>query len=370
MTTGVAHVLNTPGFGGVPRVVRSLVDLTDRRRYTPSVFFLKPGEGLDLFSGLDAAVEVAGQERGKTGAIAALAEFLEARNIGILHTHSFRPNLYGRMAGALLRATGLKIVAHYHNDYADKWSDPSAIALERRLGRITDARIAVSGAVAAHVAEWTGVAPESLTVIRNGFELDRLAVADRARGRAALGLAEDEICIGLVGRICAQKGVDTFVEAAERLLPDLPHARFVVVGAMEDRALTDTLRTRADATPGQAIRFTGHREDIGDLLAAFDILAAPSRWEGFGLAIVEGMAMGLPVVASAVGGIPEVTADAARLIPPDNPQELSAALRGLITDEHLRSELSRAGRSRAQRFDWATAAGAVDALYDRLVTGT
>lgn len=370
MTTGVAHVLNTPGFGGVPRVVRALVGQTDRRRYSPAVFFLKPGDGLDLFSGLDATVEVAARERGKTGAIAALAEFLDARNIGILHTHSFRPNLYGRMAGALLRATGLKIVAHYHNDYADKWSDPSAIALERRLGRITDARIAVSGAVAAHVAEWTGATPESLTVIRNGLDLSRLASADRARGRAALGLAEGEIGIGLVGRICAQKGVDTFVDAAERLLPDLPQARFVVLGAMEDRVLAERLRARAEALPGQAIRFAGHRDDIGDLLAAFDILAAPSRWEGFGLAIVEGMAMGLPVVASAVGGIPEVTADAARLIPPDNPQKLAAALRTLITDEHLRSELGRAARRRAQSFDWTVAACAVDALYDRLVAGT
>ncbi|MCB2134491.1 MAG: glycosyltransferase [Rhodobacteraceae bacterium] len=367
MTTNVAHVLNTPGLGGVPRVVRALVDLTDRRRYRPAVFFLKQGEGLDLFSGLDAAVETAGQDRGKTGAIAALAAFLEARNIGILHTHSFRPNLYGRMAGALLRSTGLKIVAHYHNDYTDKWSDPTAIALERSLGRITDARIAVSGAVAAHVAEMTGAAPENLSVIRNGLDLGRLAFADRSRGRAALGLAEGQICVGLVGRICAQKGVDTFVEAAERLLPDLPHTRFVVLGATEDHALADSLRARADATHRQAIRLVGHRDDIGDLLAAFDILAAPSRWEGFGLAIVEGMAMGLPVVASGVGGIPEVAAGTARLIPPNDPQELAAALKALIIDERLRSKLGRAGRRRALEFDWAATASAVDALYDRLL---
>ncbi|MEZ5912476.1 MAG: glycosyltransferase family 4 protein [Paracoccaceae bacterium] len=369
MTAGVAHVLTSPGNGGVPRVVRALVSRIDRRRYEPSVFFLKPGEGLDVFRDLDATVEMASIARGKTGAIAALAEFLAAQRVAILHTHSFRPNLYGRMAGALLRADGLRIVAHYHNDYADKWADPSAIALERRLGRITDARIAVSNAVAGHVADWTGADEDSVSVIRNGLDLDRLVSADRARGRAALGLGEGHVCICLVGRICAQKGVDVFIDAAESLLSDLPQARFVVLGVTEDKALSARLRARAEAAPRQAIRLLGHREDLGDLLAGCDILAAPSRWEGFGLAVVEGMAMGLPVVASAVGGLPEVTQGAAYLIPPDDPASLAAALRRLVDNPPLRAEYGRAARLRSATFDWAKTADAVERLYDRILAG-
>ncbi|MGB3313444.1 MAG: glycosyltransferase [Albidovulum sp.] len=367
MTIGVTHVLNTPGHGGVPRVVRALVSRTDRKRYAPSVFFLKPGEGIDLFSGFDAPLEVAEEGLGKMGAIAALAGFLEAGDISVLHTHSFRPNLYGRLAGALLRPAGLRIVAHYHNDYADKWADPSAITLERRLGRITDARIAVSGAVAEHVKEWTGAEPANLSVIRNGLDLDRLACADRARGRRALGLEDGHVCIGLVGRICAQKGIDTFVEAALRLLPDQPQARFVVLGTEEDKALAARLRSRAADAPDQAIRLLGHREDIGDILAAFDILAAPSRWEGFGLSVVEGMAMGLPVIASDVGGIPEVTQGTARLIPPDDPGALAVEFGALIGDSSLRLCLGRSARRQAQSFDWSTTARLVDGLYDTLL---
>lgn len=368
MTLRVAHVLNMPGHGGVPRVVAALVRHADRARLEPAVFHLKNGAGPDLLAGSGIETAAAPEGGGKLGAITALQDWLEDRRIDILHCHSFRPNLLARLAGAPLRAHGLRIVAHYHNDYSDKWADPGVLRLERRLaGGVTDAAVAVSHAVARHVAERVGAGPAP-EVIGNG--IDRPDLPGRATARAALGLPADAAVVGLVGRLCRQKGVDLFVEAAVALAPRLPRSHFLVVGEIEDPGLARALTARVDGSGlGPRIRFAGFRDDIATVYAALDILAAPSRWEGFGLALAEAMAAGVPVVASDVGGIPEVTGGAACLVPPGNATALAAVLQRLIADPSARRAMATAGRRAALRFDWAHAAARIDALYHRLAAG-
>lgn len=355
MKLRVAHILNSPGFGGVPRVADALIRHADRNRIDPSIFYLKgdPPDGA-------AAATGAG---GKTGTVADLAEWLDANRIDILHTHSFRPNLYGRMAGALLRP-GLRIVAHYHNDYSDKWSDPQVISLERRLAQHTDAAFAVSDFVACHVRDRTGLPESSVRTVLNGIDEERLANAHRERGRHDLGLASTDLAIGLVGRVCNQKGIDTFVEAALRLAGRAANLQFRVIGDIEDACLKERL-VRQVACSGLSgrIRFTGHIDRIADALAALDILAAPSRWEGFGLALVEAMLLGLPVVASDRGAIPEIAGDAARLIPAEDPARLAEALAELADCEGARRDLARRGRERASQFSWENAARQVEGVY-------
>ena len=362
MTLRVAHVLNSPGCGGVPRVAHALVRHGDPDRVAPHVFYLKRGTGADAFDGMDIPRRTASSDS-KAAAMVELVTWLEANRIDILHTHSFRPNLYARMAGAVLRPSGLKVVAHYHNDYSDKW-DGDAIALERRLRDVTDGFVAVSDAVARHVADRVSARAE---VIDNGIDLERVTGGARAAGRARLALPDDALAIGLVGRICRQKGVDTFVEAAIALAPRFPLARFLVIGEAEDSALAERLECRlAGAGLGDRVHLVGYRQDMADVLAALDILAAPSRWEGFGLCVAEAMAAGLPVVASDVGGIPGVAGGAALLVPPDDPAALAAGLAEVARDPSRRREMALAGRQAALRFDWARSARRLHALYDRI----
>src|SRR5690606_38577478 len=124
----------------------------------------------------------------------------------------------------------------------------------------------------------------------NGVDLGRVTRGNRSAGRARLGLPPEAEVVGLIGRMCKQKGIDTFIEAAIRLCPHLPEARFVVVGDIEDKPLYRDLRHRIEAAGVSGrVTLSGHSEEIADMFAALDLLVAPSRWEGFGLVVAEAM---------------------------------------------------------------------------------
>ena len=356
----VAHVLNSPGCGGVPRVVEALVRHTDPGRIAPHVFYLKSGAGPDPYIGLDIPCRAA-ESPSKAAAMLDLVAFLDHHKINVLHTHSLRPNLYGRMAGAVLRTSGLRIVAHYHNDYRALWTK-EALYTERHLARVTDLGFAVSTAVASQVAETVGLVCE---IAENGIDTARVTGGDRARARSAFGLAETDFVVGLVGRVCHQKGIDTFVQAALRCLEQAPQMQFVSVGYAEDAALHARMTDRIQSAGlSQRIRFLGHRDDMADVYAALDLLAAPSRWEGFGLMLAEAMAAGVPVVASKVGGMPDVLGPAGVLIPPDDAAILAEVCLILACDRAQRSEMILFGQNRAQRFGWSKTAARIARHYE------
>ena len=130
--------------------------------------------------------------------------------------------------------------------------------------------------------------------------------------------------------------------------------------------MTEALARRiAEAGATDRIRCLGHSQDIAPIYRALDVLAAPSRWEGFGLMLAEAMAAGCAVVASSVGAIPEVTAGAAVLVPPDDPDALAEALAGL--DGPARQTLQAEGMIRARAFGWEQAAAEVAAISDRVL---
>lgn len=358
----VAHVLNSPGRGGVPRVAHALVRHFDPAQIASHVFYLKGGSEPDLFDDIDIPRRTAASSS-KATAMTELVAFLENNRIDILHSHSFRPNLYARMAGAVLKPAGLHIVAHYHNDYSDKWHG-DALLLEQRLADITDAGVAVSNAVAEHVSSHTGL---QCTVVNNGIDLDRVTGGNRTAGRAALGIAQHDLAIGLIGRVCRQKGIDTLVEAACQVIPHAPNSRFLIIGDCEDADLVTCMEQQiVHAGLTERIQFTGHRNDIADVLSALDLVVAPSRWEGFGLSLAEAMAAGVPVLASDVGGIPYVVGQAAELVPPENVEALVAAIRFLIADPLRREVMCVAGRRQARQFDWTAATRQIVALYGQI----
>ena len=376
----VAMILNSPGFGGVPLVVNALVSGLDRKRFTPHVYFLKgftessASECIEQRGLMSQAVTVGGATAagGKVGAITHLTSWLKQHRIDILHTHSFRPNLYGRMAGALCRNNDLAIVSHYHNHYDDKWlSDPASLELERHLAPITDANIAVSDSVSRHVSARVGVDFRKISVIGNGVDIERFAKADPNIGRELLKVQRSEICIGLVGRVCHQKGVDLFVQAAIQVASQLPQARFVIVGDIESQTLYEQCQASIESAGlTECIRFVGHVDDAAPTIKALDVLVVPSRWEGFGLILVEAMAAGVPIIASRVGAIPEVTqrGRVAQLIPSEDADALATEMLTLASYDSMRDRLVRVGRQRAEDFSWQTSVDAISSVYDQIMT--
>jgi glycosyltransferase involved in cell wall biosynthesis len=374
----VAHVLNTIGLGGVPEAALHLIRALPPGRFDCRVYVMKrsgdeeEGRGERLARFEEAGVPVSfPRAAGEKLAVASdLCGWLVAEGIDLLHTHSYKPNLYARLAGLPCRAGGLKIAAHYHNQYDNKWEKDGSLTLERMLSRASDALLAVSGSVREHVAERLAIAPERVDVILNGVEAERFAGLDPAAARAKFGLAPGRPVAGIVGRISQQKGQEDFLRAARLLADRFPEALFLVVGsADDDKLLARTQALAGELGLGDAVRFTGHVTDMPALYAALDVLVAPSRWEGFGLMLVEAMAAGKPIVASAVGAIPEVLggSGAGILVPPADPAALAQAVAPLLADPGARAAMGAAGRERAGDFSWEASGRRLAAVYDRIL---
>lgn len=375
----IAHLLNTIGLGGVPEACFHLLGNLPPDRYDLRVYVLRRAGGEDdaraarlgRFEEIGVPVAFPAHDGDKLAAIGQLADWLMRHDIELLHTHSYKPNLYGRLAGALCQRRGLRMLAHYHNQYDNKWEADGTQHLDRSLADCSDGLVACSKSVADHVAASLGVARDRVTVVANGVEAERFACGNRRAGRAMLGLAEEDVAIGLVGRISEQKGQEEFIRAAARIAPHFPQARFLVIGSADAPALLASARALvAGLGLGERVRFAGHVADMPAAYAALDILAAPSRWEGFGLMLVEAMAAGKPIVATRVGAIPEVCAEneTALLVPPRDPDALADALLALLRDPARARDLGAAGRQRAALFSWARSGAALDALYQRLLS--
>jgi len=195
--------------------------------------------------------------------------------------------------------------------------------------------------------------------------------AERDDARRRLGLEPDSVVVALTGQVSEIKGIWEFVAAADRLRHT--RAMFVVLG--DDLKTGGALRARMEAEVerlglADRFRFLGFRPDAPDLVQLFDIVAVPSHVEPFGLAALEAMAAGRPVVATRVGGLPEVVAEGATalLVPPRDPDSLALALRDLLDDPVRRGEFGRLGRQRASNvFSEQAHAGALTRTYDSLL---
>ena len=371
----VAHVINGMGFGGVPPIVQQLMSALPRERYDLVLYCLKrhaedDGRRARLEEFHDAGLRVRFPDAGRSSleVVGQLCEWMDEDRIDVLHTHSYKPNLFGRTAGVLSGRRSMRIVAHYHNFYDDKWTEEGTLPLDRRLARSSDLLIACSDAVRAHMAERLRVPSHSIEVLLNGVDCDRFSAAyDVAALRSSLGIPAGTRVIASVGRLSRQKASDDVVRAARTICDARPDCMFVMAGAQDDPFAPTVRRMVADLGLADRVVFTGHLSDIAPVYALADVVVMPSRWEGFGLVLVEAMAAGRPLVTTTVGPIPEVVGEgAALMIPPDSPADLARSILTLLGSPRLASEMGAEGRKRAQKFSWAHAGERLDALYTEL----
>ena len=372
----VAHVINGMGLGGVPPIVCHLMKALPRDRYDLSLYCLKahrdssPGRAVRLMDFREAGIPVRFPRTRETTeqTIGRLRDWINQDGIEVLHTHSYQPNLVGRMAGILSKRRPLKIVAHYHNYYDDKWNAEGTLALDRRLARASDRLIACSEAVRSHISDRLEFPLESIEVILNGVDYERFAAPrDVAAFRSSLGISPDARVIASVGRLSRQKASDDVVRAARKVCDLRPDCVFVMAGADDDPFSPTVRRLAFDLGIDKRIVFTGHLFDVAPLYALADVVVMPSRWEGFGLVLAEAMASGAPLVTTAVGPIPEVVGEGSALfVPPDSPGDLASAVLRVLDDPALAGSLAANGRARALRFSWRTAGSRLDSLYAAL----
>jgi glycosyltransferase involved in cell wall biosynthesis len=239
-------------------------------------------------------------------------------------------------------------------------SGPGRVGLAAAYGRLA-AVIAVSAEVRELLAGRLGLPPGLVRVVRNGVEPLEPAPERRA-GRA--GWPPTPLVVGGVGRLTRQKGWDLLVEATRRLVAEGWRLEVRLAGAGRER---DRLAAAAAGLPVHLVGFTG---DVPGFLAGLDLFCLPSRAEGLPLALLEAMMAGLPCVTTAVGEVPAAAADAAVVVPPEDVDALTRALRRLLGDPRRRAELAGRARALAVRdFDVAAMVEATVAVYDQALAG-
>lgn len=270
-------------------------------------------------------------------AIAAIRELAQRIGPDIVHSHNFKSDVYTYLA---LRRTRVPLVATCHTWYD---TDP-IVTLYGRIDRFVLRSFARVVAVSEEVRQRllrSGVRAEKARYVRNGIDLRPFQGAPAS----LIDLKRDDApLVGLIGRLAWEKGIDIFIHAAARVLAEFPHARFVIVGEGPDREALE--RSIKDLSVGDRIFIIGRRDDIPSVYASLDIMVSASRQEGLPMAILEGMASGLPLIATTVGEVPTVVQDGRTgiLVPPGDPAQLASAILELLRDPAKRAQMGAAGR--------------------------
>jgi glycosyltransferase involved in cell wall biosynthesis len=372
VTTNVLLVTKGLGRGGAERLLVSGIGHLDRSRFHVEVAYLLPWkEALvaDL-QALDVPVHLLASRRAfDLRWTFGLRRLVQERQIDLVHTHM---PFVGIGARLVVARRGARLVHTEHNLWS-RYRLPTRIGNMLTIGRNRTV-IAVSSAVAAsmHVPAWLPVRLPPIEVVRHGADLASVRAGDdaRAAGRALLGLSPGERAIGCVGNFTAKKDHHTLLRAFASLAATYPELRLVLVGS---GPLEAELRAEVGALGlGPVVVFTGMRDDVSELLPAFDVFVLSSRYEGLPIALLEAMATGVPSVATRVGGIPEVVTDGVDglLIEPGEPDEIVKAVDRILGDPALAAQLGANAASRSAEFDLASAVGRTQAIYDEVLADT
>ncbi len=317
----------------------------------------------------DAGVRLLALERRSRWDLAAwrpLIRLLRSGEVDLLHSHKFGPNVWG----ALLRIlAGVPVfVAHEHTwSYVGK---PLRRLLDRQLiARAADAFVAVSSEDRRRMIAVEHVPERRIELVPNGIPQQAPPAAAAAETRARLGIAADAPVVGTVAILRAQKTIDVLIRAAARLRDLHPGLRVLIVGEGPERERLQRLVAELGLT--DTVTLLGFRVDIPDLLCAFDVAVSCSAFEGSPLAVLEYMAAGLPIVATAVGGVPDLIDDGRHglLVPAGDPGALADAVHRLLAEPELSGRLAAAARERqAREFTVQRTTRRVEGLYERLLT--
>ncbi|UPT72422.1 MAG: glycosyltransferase [Elusimicrobiota bacterium] len=304
-------------------------------------------------------------------ALLELTKLLLAEKPDILHTHSSKAGILGRLGG---RMAGVNVIVHtYHGFGFHDRQHPVVkslyVALERLCARVSDALVFVSRANIAYAAAHGLVKPEAAILIRSGVRLDALpAKIDAAKLKTSAGIGMHKRLVVSIGNLKPQKNAADFVTAAAAVLAKAPEARFVFIGdgpqrkALEAKAFALGLNDR--------LFFLGWRRDAAAWLAAADVFAMTSLWEGLPRALVEAMKSGVPPVCYATDGVADLVADGRTglSVAPGDAAALAAGIVRLLGDEPLRARLGAAAAAAiGPEFDIDGMVRSQEALYDRLL---
>jgi len=360
--------------GGTERQLLAVLPRLDRTAFVVSVLATRgPGSldaemraaGIPVFAGPRL---LPGRANAALGFLRLLWH-LATRRVDVVHCFLPEAYLLGGVAALLVSRAKRVMSRRSLNLYQSR--RPVLSLLEQWLHRRTAAVLGNSRAVVAELSA-EGVPARRLGLIYNGIDVARFAAADRDQQRARLDLPADALVLSIVATLLPYKSHALLLEALALAKTELP-ATWRLLLAGRDEGIGAALHAQAEALGiASHLRWLGESRDVAGLLRASDIALLCSAQEGFPNALLEAMAAGLPTIATAVGGVPEIVEDqiTGRLVPPGDPRALAEAIVALAEDPAARQRMGAAGRARARaRFSLEACVARYERLYRALLSG-
>jgi glycosyltransferase involved in cell wall biosynthesis len=340
----ILHI-SQPTVGGTLEFLRLLLPRLNEKGFQNEVACPSEGPLHQVMAGLQIpahTVEMGRQiaPRQDIRSLRAISRVLDRVRPAIVHVHNSKAGVLGRIAAGWRRIPCIYTPHGWPFAMHARISAKLLYAsIERACAPLTDLAINISDSDAALARRFRVLPQRKMRTIFNGIDPTLLSVETARSMRAQLNIADSAIVVGMVARLTASKDPVTFVQAAQRILCDLPQARFVLVGDGELRTEVDHEILRLGL--GDHFTVTGWTTRVAEYLSSFDIAVMTSAWEGFGLAVVEYMAARRPVVATRVGGIRDIVREGVDglLVEPRNPNAVAAAVLKVHHDRALAMRL-------------------------------
>lgn len=380
----IAHIITRMDWGGSPDIVRMLCNGLDPSSYDVTLIYGRTSHAsartAEFLSAMkEKAVSLPCLRRNinpvlDAAAFIRLVIILKRGAFDIVHTHTSKAGGVGRLAA---RIAGVRVIVHTPHGhvfygYFNAFVSGAFAAIERVLSRITSAIIVLTGCEREDMVRLRIASLDQMRVIPNGLDMSlygKRFILKREEIRGSFGLSPDSILVGTVGRIEHVKGTAHFVDAAREICSTDGRAKFIIAGEGSQRAALEE-KVRSWGLENRIV-FLGWRDDVAEFLAALDIFVLPSLNEAVGLSLIEAQASGVAVIATRVGGIPEIVTDGVTglMVNPSSSDEIACAIKTLVNDPAKRESLAQAAiASLEDRFSVTKMISATENLYRDLST--
>ena len=355
------------GRGGAESLLLLSARRSDRDAFAQSLAYLTPANN-DLVHEIEAegagVTCIGGDRWWDPRWLVRFRQHLTAHPVDIVHAHSPIPAVGARLVLRTIRRRARpKMVTTEHNVWASH--HPATRLVDKITFGLDDAHLAVSEAVRASVPQ---AHISSVEVVIHGVDVDAVsAEGNRVEARRELGVGDDEVLIGTVANLRAQKAYPDLLRAARAVLDRVPAARFVAIG--KGPAETEVHALHHELGLGDRFMLLGYRHDAARLASGFDIFCLASHHEGLPVALMEALVLGIPVVATTAGGIAELVTDdvEGRLVPTGRPTELAAALTAVATNPVQLRRYAEAAAERGRSLSVDTAIRKTEDVYRSLL---
>ncbi|MFH1088697.1 MAG: glycosyltransferase family 4 protein [Patescibacteria group bacterium] len=365
----ITYVIGDSSLTGAPRHLLSLVTGLDPREFSVSVILPQGPLADELQKHRITTFLVPMRSRSDVAAVSAIRKLLTKYDPDIMHAHGQRAGLLARLA---VKDLPIKVVYTEHTWTKEfRLENPllhwAHIRSMRMLDKLTNKTIAVSKAVANFLINAKITKPDKIQVIYNGIEL----ITDKPQQSEfellrKYHLETKDVVIGTIGSLNIQKDIASLIKAMPRVIKRFPNAKLVIVGAGPLQKKLQRLTNKLKIS--DSVVFTGVINNVADILKTFSVFVLCSRSESFGISILEAMKAHVPIIATKVGGIPEIITSnhSGLLVNPCDPKQLASTIMKLLNDKKLQKKLAVGGYETLQKFTATTMVRETEKLYKQL----